>query len=85
MVRVSPAKAVLGTNIAVPLVEGGTENVTIPAGSQHGAEDRIRGKGAQSVGERRRGDYIIRVEIGVPRTLTAEQRKLYKQLSDIEK
>ncbi len=84
-VRMSPAKAVLGTTIAVPLVEGGTETVTIPAGSQHGAEVRIRGKGAQAVGERRRGDYIVRIEIGVPKTLTAEQRKLYKQLADIEK
>ena len=83
-VRVSPAKAVLGTTIAVPLVEGGTETVTIPAGSQHGAEVRIRGKGAQVVGERRRGDYIVRIEIGVPKSLTAEQRKLYKQLADIE-
>jgi molecular chaperone DnaJ len=85
VVRLSPAKAVLGTTIAVPLVEGGTENVTIPAGSPHGAEVRIRGKGAQAVGERRRGDYIVRIEIGVPRTLTAEQRKLYRQLADIEK
>ena len=83
-VRVSPAKAVLGTTIAVPLVEGGTETVAIPAGSQHGAEVRIRGKGAQVVGERRRGDYIVRIEIGVPKSLTAEQRKLYKQLADIE-
>ncbi|MCX6085007.1 MAG: hypothetical protein NTX94_01020 [Caldiserica bacterium] len=46
---------------------------------------RIRGKGAQAVGERRRGDYIVRVEIGVPRTLTGEQRKLYRQLADLEK
>lgn len=84
-VRVSPAKAVLGTTISVPLVEGGTETVTIPAGSQYGAEVRIRGKGAQAVGERRRGDYIVRIEIGVPKTLTAEQRKLYRQLADIEK
>jgi molecular chaperone DnaJ len=84
-VRVSSAKAALGTTIAVPLVEGGTETVTIPAGSQYGAEVRIRGKGAQAVGERRRGDYIVRIEIGVPKTLTAEQRKLYKQLADIEK
>jgi len=85
VVRLSPAKAVLGTTIGVPLVEGGTETVTIPAGSQHGAEVRIRGKGAQAVGERRRGDYIVRIEIGVPRTLTGEQRKLYRQLADLEK
>lgn len=84
-VRVSPAKTVLGTTVIVPLVEGGTEAVTIPAGSQHGTEIRVRGKGAQVVGERRRGDYVVRVEIGVPKTLTAEQRKLYKQLVDIEK
>ena len=84
-VHVSPAKAVLGTTVGVPLVEGGTETVTIPAGSQHGAEVRIRGKGAQAVGERRRGDYVVRIEIGIPRTLTSEQRKLYKQLADLER
>jgi molecular chaperone DnaJ len=84
-VRISPVAAVLGTTVQVPLVEGGTETVTVPAGSQHGTEVRIRGKGAQSVGERRRGDYIIRIEIAVPKTLTAEQRRLYKQLADTEK
>lgn len=83
--RISPAKAVLGTTVAVPLVEGGEESVAIPAGSQHGAEVRIRGKGAQAVGERRRGDLILRVEIAVPKSLTAEQKKLYKQLVDTEK
>lgn len=84
-VRISPVKAVLGTTVTVPLAEGGTESVTVPAGSQHGTEVRIRGKGAQSVGERRRGDYIIRVEIAIPKTLTAEQRRLYKQLADLDK
>ncbi len=84
-VRITPARAALGTTVSIPLIEGGTETITIPAGSQHGAEVRLRGKGAQTVGERRRGDYIVRVEISIPKTLTAEQRKLYKQLSDIEK
>mgnify|MGYP003586487657 FL=1 len=84
-VRLPPSRAVLGTSVDVPLLEGGTETVTIPAGSQHGAEVRLRGKGAQAVGERRRGDYVVRVEISVPKTLTAEQRKLYKQLADLEK
>jgi molecular chaperone DnaJ len=85
VVRITPARAAIGTTVAVPLLEGGTENVTIPAGSQHGTEVRLRGKGAQAVGERRRGDYVVRIEIAVPKTLTAEQRKLYRQLADIEK
>ncbi len=84
-IRISPARAVLGTTVSVPLIEGGTDTVTIPAGSQHGTEVRLRAKGAQAVGERRRGDYVIRVEIGIPKTLNAEQRRLYKQLADIEK
>jgi molecular chaperone DnaJ len=84
-VRITPAKAALGTAMPVPLIEGGTETITIPAGSQHATEVRLRGKGAQAVGERRRGDYVVRVEIGIPKTLTAEQRRLYKQLVDIEK
>jgi len=85
VVRIAPARAALGMTLSVPLLEGGVESVTIPAGSQHGTELRLRGKGAQAVGERRRGDYIVRVEISVPKTLTAEQRKLYRQLVDIEK
>ncbi len=83
--RISPAKAALGTTVAIPLLEGGSETVTIPAGSQHGAEVRVRGRGAQAVGERRRGDLIVRVEIAIPRAMTAEQKKLYKQLLDTEK
>lgn len=84
-VRITPAKAALGTTVTVPLLEGGTETLTIPAGSQHGAEIRLRGKGAQAAGDRRRGDYVVRVEIAVPKTLTTEQRKLYKLLIETEK
>jgi molecular chaperone DnaJ len=83
--KLTPSKAVLGTAVSVPLVEGGTETVSIPAGSQHGSEVRIRGKGAQSVGDRRRGDLVVQVEVVIPKTLGAEQRKLYKQLMELDK
>jgi molecular chaperone DnaJ len=83
--KLTPSKAVLGTAVSIPLVEGGTETVSIPAGSQHGSEVRIRGKGAQSVGERRRGDLVVQVEVVIPKTLGAEQRKLYKQLMELDK
>ncbi len=53
---VSLAEAVLGARIAVPTVAG-TVMMTIPKGSDTGAQLRLRGKGVQRKG--REGDQIV--------------------------
>ena len=57
---VSLAEAVLGARIAVPTVAG-TVMMTIPKGSDTGAQLRLRGKGVQRKG--REGDQIVTLKV----------------------
>ncbi len=65
--------AALGGHAEVPTVDGGMVRMSIPAGTQNGAEFRLRGKGVGA--PERRGHQIVRVRIEVPKKLTSDQRK----------
>ncbi len=73
---VSIVQAALGTTIAVPAVDG-DEQVEIKAGTQPGAEIRLRGRGVPHV--RRtgsKGDLHVFVNVIVPSKLSKRQREL---------
>lgn len=74
-VRVGMAEAALGTVVEVPLLEGGSEEVEIPAGTQHGWSTRLPGLGMGRLGRRGRGDLVVRVAVEVPRHLTPEEEE----------
>src|SRR5436309_1634981 len=84
VLRISPAQAALGADLSVPTIEGDEATVRVPAGSQHGQMVRLRGKGAPHLGSTGRGDQLVYLDVAVARTLTKEQRDLYKRLRDIE-
>ena len=72
------AEATLGVEKEIPILDsaGKVETLKIPHGTQHGAEFRIRGKGVPYLHTTRRGDLRVLVDLQVPRSLNAEQRKL---------
>lgn len=72
-------RAVLGTRLEVPTLEGSAA-VTIPPGTQPGTVLRLRGKGLPEFGERSRGDLYLRIEVQVPQRLSSEERALYERL-----
>jgi molecular chaperone DnaJ len=72
-------QAVLGDEIEVPTLEG-TEKVKIPAGTQHGAEIRLRNKGVPFLRSNGRGDQVVVVALQVPTRLSDEQRTLIQEL-----
>ena len=76
-------EAALGTIIQVPLIEGGYEKLKVPAGTQSNTELIIRGKGARLVGNRRRGDLIVKIQVDIPIRLTPKEKTLIKKLSEI--
>jgi len=82
-VHINIPEAVLGTTITVPLVEGGEEKVKIPAGTQNNTEIPIKGKGGYTIGNRRRGDLIVRVAVDIPAKVSSEELKYYEKLRDI--
>ncbi len=74
--EISIAQAALGTRINVPTVDG-EEEVEIKAGTQPGAEIRLRGRGVPHL--RRagsRGDLHVFVNVVVPAKLSKRQREL---------
>jgi molecular chaperone DnaJ len=72
-------QAAMGADIRVGTVSGET-TLHIPAGTQPGQVFRLRGKGVPHLQQIGRGDLFVVVNILVPATLTAEQKKLLSQL-----
>ncbi len=84
-VTIQPWQAALGDKVEAPTPEGKV-TLTVPAGTSSGAKLRLRGKGMPARGKHAEpGDLFVRVMIGVPKSLTDEQRRLYEQLKKLER
>jgi len=70
----------LGDEIAVPTLDG-DEKLMIPAGTQTGKVFRLRNKGVPHLRINGRGDQLVVIDVMIPTGLTAEQKKLFKDLS----
>ena len=68
------AEAIQGATVEVPTLRG-TKRIRVPAGTQHGTVQRLRGEGPPKPGGRDRGDIRYRLEIEIPRDLNREQRQ----------
>ena len=78
---VNVAEAALGVEKEVPTLDGSSEKIKVPQGTQPGAEFRIRGKGVPHLHGNRRGDLRVLVNLQVPQALNPEQRRLLEELA----
>ncbi|MDP2233568.1 MAG: molecular chaperone DnaJ [Actinomycetota bacterium] len=78
---ISMAQAALGAELTVCGI-GGDNQVTMPAGSQHGDTLRIRGKGMPHLRGTGLGDLIVHLAIDIPKKLTKRQRELLEELGE---
>lgn len=76
-------QAALGAEVPVETLDG-VVTMKIPPGTQTGTAFRLRGRGAYRLRGAGRGDHLVRVEVEVPRHLTAEQRELLERLAALE-
>jgi molecular chaperone DnaJ len=79
---VSIAQAALGTRVTIPTIEG-DEEIEVKAGTQPGAEIRLRGRGVPHL--RRpgnRGDLHVMVQVVVPPKLSRRQRELLEAYAE---
>ena len=83
-IHIDVVRAVLGGLVDVPLIDGTTEKVKLPAGIQPGEQVRIRGRGAPHLSSSGRGDQFAHVRVVVPKNLTDHQRGLYEQIAAAE-
>ncbi|WP_346289652.1 J domain-containing protein [Sphaerothrix gracilis] len=81
-VPLTPSEAALGGLIEVPTLDG-LVKMNIPAGVQSGQRLRLASKG-YPIGQNRRGDQIVQVEIAVPSTLSDREKELYQELRRTE-
>ncbi|GMQ78270.1 MAG: molecular chaperone DnaJ [Anaerolineae bacterium] len=78
--EINIAQAALGDEINIPTVNGDVK-LNIPAGTQSGTVFRLRGKGVPYLRSRGRGDQLVITQVAVPKSLTNEQKDLFKELS----
>jgi len=79
---VNIAQVALGDDIEVPTIDGPSEKIAIPAGTQSGEAFRVRGRGAPDVRNGRRGDQVVTVRVETPTELTDEQRHILRSFAD---
>ena len=73
------SQAALGDSIEVPLIDGTREKIKIPAGTQTGAQFRLRGKGFSVLRSTARGDMVVQAKVETPHNLTRRQRELMEE------
>src|SRR5438105_5320878 len=80
-VPIALTTAALGGTIDVPTL-GGTAEIELPEGTQHGKTFRLRGKGVKGIRSSYPGDLYCHIQVETPVKLTEQQRKLLKELDD---
>jgi molecular chaperone DnaJ len=80
-VPITVAEAIRGATIEVPTLNA-TKRIRIPAGTQHGTVQRLRGEGPPKPRDRGRGDILYRLEIQMPRELNPEQRQALEAFAE---
>lgn len=84
--QINVSQAALGDEISVPTVDGDTK-LQVPGGTQSGRVFRLRGLGVPKLDRSGRGanvgrgDQLVIINVAIPKTLTAEQQDLFKELS----
>ncbi|MFQ5553137.1 MAG: DnaJ C-terminal domain-containing protein, partial [Thermoplasmata archaeon] len=80
-VPVTLSQAALGGELTVPTLYGNA-TLKVPPGTQSHTPFRLRGKGLPDLNGGRRGHQLVRVVVKMPRKLSAEAKRLFKQLGE---
>lgn len=76
--QVKLTDALLGGSYKVTTLDGEV-SINIPAGITHGEMLRIKNKGVPTEGKNR-GDFIVKVELEMPKNLTKKAKKMLEEL-----
>jgi len=74
-------QAALGAEVDAPTLNGKVK-IRIPAGTEGGKVFRLRGHGVPDVRAGHTGDLYVRVQIAVPKKLSARQKELLRQFAE---
>ncbi len=82
-IPVSIFQAALGDEVQIPTLDGPLVH-PVPSGSQPGSTLTIRGKGMPDPRGNGRGDLHVQLDVRVPTSLSAEERRLLAQLAKLQ-
>jgi molecular chaperone DnaJ len=77
------SQVALGGSFTIPTPYG-DEEIKVPAGTQPETLLRLRSKGLPVLGQNAKGDLLIRLHVWTPERLSAEQERLFRELSKLE-
>ena len=83
-VYVTFSQAALGDTVKVRTLYGESE-LEIPKGVQSSDVLRLRGEGFQRLGRKGHGDHMFLVHVQTPTKLTADEERIFGELSEIER
>nr|MDQ3957852.1 J domain-containing protein [Actinomycetota bacterium] len=81
-VPITIPEAIRGATVDVPTLSG-TKRIRVPAGTQHGSVQRLRGEGPPRLGGRGRGELVALLNVETPTDLDAEQVELLQQFAKL--
>jgi molecular chaperone DnaJ len=79
IVPISIFTATLGGEIQVPDLDGNSNTIVIPSGTQTGTQFKVKGKGMPILNSSRRGDFYVETVLETPVSLTKKQKELLEQ------
>jgi len=84
-ITISYLQAILGCRLKVNTVDG-TEEITIPAGTQPGTVLTLEDHGVPKLGnEVSRGNHLLTVNIEIPQKISNEEKELLHKLAELKK
>ncbi len=83
-VPITFVQAALGAELEVPTLDGKVKYI-IPEGTQSGTVFRLKGKGIPILQRSGRGDQYVKVNVEVPKHLSAKQKSLLKEFANLDK
>lgn len=81
--QVGMAEAALGIKVEIPLLEGGTEALEVPPGTQPSTVFRMSGLGTAHLGRRGRGDLLVLTEVEIPTSLSREEEEALRSFAQL--
>ena len=83
-VPVGMACAALGGKVEIPSIDGQKVEISIPQGTQTGAQIKVKGQGMPYGGLDKRGDLFVMIKVETPTHLSAKQRELLEAFRDLD-
>ncbi len=77
---ISIPQAIMGDAVEIPTITGKVK-VKIDPGTQPGKILRLRGKGIPDINGYGKGDFLVKINVWIPQSLSKEEKKLFENLN----